>query len=317
MTSLNLYNLCGVNLKSQWVLPYPRWESEGPALGEVEITEGPASLFQSAGAQVDLGRDAVKWYHFACLEDGSTYLIYPGLFEFIISMDGRRISGRALADASWEAFLTYLLGQVLSFALIRQGIEQLHGTVVVVQGRAVGFIGDCGYGKSSLAAAFLKAGHSLLTDDLLVLKDEGTDFLVYPSVPRIKLFPEIAQALLGNQVTGGVQMNPYTDKVIIPLEPNLSCQTPQPLVALFVLRSENQKSPRKRVTLRTLRPRQALLALIANTFNPKITDTDRLKRLHDLTTKLASRLPIKSLSYPRDLSRLPEVVAAICASLPT
>jgi len=84
--------------------------------------------------------------------------------------------------------------------LLKQGIEPLHCTAVVVNGGAVGFLGDCGYGKSSLAAAFLQAGYPLLTDDLLVLKEEGRHFLAYPSFPRIKLFPEMAEAFLGDRV---------------------------------------------------------------------------------------------------------------------
>ncbi|PYT92309.1 MAG: hypothetical protein DMG36_15620 [Acidobacteria bacterium] len=82
------------------------------------------------------------WFHYAPLEDGSDYLRWTGLFEFLISADGRRIAARTLTDISQEAFQTYLLGQVLSFALLKQGIESLHSTVVAVDGGAVAILGD-------------------------------------------------------------------------------------------------------------------------------------------------------------------------------
>ena len=53
---------------------------------------------------------------------------------------------------------------------MKSGFEPLHATVVVVSGEAVAFLGESGYGKSSLAASFLDSGHQLLTDDLLILR---------------------------------------------------------------------------------------------------------------------------------------------------
>ena len=52
---------------------------------------------------------------------------------------------------------------------------------------AVAFLGDSGFGKSSLAAYLLSAGDRLVTDDLLLLQ-ESEGFLAYPGPPRIKLF---------------------------------------------------------------------------------------------------------------------------------
>src|SRR5204863_102769 len=105
---------------------------------------------------------------------------------------------RRFDGASAESFQVYLLGQALSFALVKQGLEPLHATVVVVDGQGVAFLGDNGYGKSSLAACFLEGGYRLLTDDLLLLKASGGDVLAYPGPPRIKLFPEVARRFLGD-----------------------------------------------------------------------------------------------------------------------
>lgn len=54
---------------------------------------------------------------------------------------------------------------------------------------------------------------------------------------------------------------------------------------------------------------------MANTFNTKVTEPERQMRLLAWASRLANRIPVKSLSYPRDLVRLPEVVTAIKRSL--
>src|SRR5262249_52789551 len=127
----------------------------------------------------------------------------------------------------------YLLGQAISFALVRQRIEPLHATTIVIEGRAVAFLGGSAFGKSTLAASFLVAGHRLLTDDLLVLKTSATEVLAYPGAPRIKLFPAIAKTVLDSGAD--VKMNADTGKLIIALKGDRACAMPVPLAAIYVL----------------------------------------------------------------------------------
>jgi len=255
-----------------------------------------------------------EWFHYDRLSDGSDYLRWSSLFEFVISQDGSRIAGRPIAKTSWEAFYTYLFGQVLSFALLKKGIEPLHSTTVVTKGEAVSFIGDCGSGKSSLGAAFLHTGHSLLTDDLLVLNEEGNTFFAYPGFPRIKLFPKIAQKLLGKEIKG-TPMNNLTRKLIIPLKSSQSYRHSVPLKAIYALTPCATDSQYKRVTIRRLSQRQAFLQMLKNSFNTVVTEPERLKRQFTFFTQIVSKVPIKTLSYPRSLNSLPVVREAILKDL--
>jgi len=310
--SVHTYYLYGLCLTSPWPLPCP--DRVGSGFAESELFQGSLALFTEATQKATIPPKVTDWFHYAPLEDGSDYLRWTGLFEFLISADGRRIAARTLTDISQEAFQTYLLGQVLSFALLKQGIESLHSTVVAVDGGAVAILGDCGYGKSSLAAAFLHAGYPLLTDDVLVVKEEGDSFFAYPGLPRIKLFPEVADLFLREQARG-TPMNPDTTKLIIPLCPPLSWQTTAPLRAIYALRAPNAKPQTKRITIRALSQRKSLLKLISSTFNTQIRTPDRLTRQFALAARLSDHIPVKSLSYPRDLSQLPAVVDAIRSDL--
>ncbi len=247
------------------------------------------------------------------LRDGTDYLRWPKLGEFLIRRGGRQIIGRPLDGISHETFQAYLLTRALSFALLKLGIEPLHATAVAIGGKAVAFLGDCGYGKSTLAAACVKAGFPLVTDDLLVLKKTHGQLLAYPGVPRIKLMPSVAQRLLGFQVKG-TRMNPFTSKLIIPLQPAQYAESPLPLHTIYALRFP-QTPTRSRVAIRRLSAKTAWLELSAGTSNLVVRDPDRLKQQFAWACQLVQQVPVKSLSYPRNLPALPQVVQAIIADV--
>jgi len=300
----------GLRLESCW--PLPCSNGDGAELAGVEFTEAPEAFFSEASREVTRGPYGEDWFGYLRLPDGSDYLRWSGLFEFLVSSDGRSIACRSCAGASQEAFHTYLLGQVLSFSLIKHGIEPLHSTVVVVDGQAVSFLGDCGCGKSSLGAAFLQSGYKLLTDDLLVLQKEKGQFLAYPGPPRIKLFPEIARKLLGEQI-GGTPMNNDTDKLVIPLDwkGHLAQRDPVPLNSIYMLAPPPECSDSHKIEIRRLSSRQSVIELVRNTFNTIVENPNRLRSQFEQAAQLADNVPVKLLSYPRVLSRLPAVRDAI------
>lgn len=308
------YRVYGLRLTSVLPLPCPNARSRGRP--DVEVVTGRASVFSRVHRAIAGPPNHSSWFRHAPLADGSHYLRWSGLFEFLILADGRRILCRPLGGASGlEAFQTYLLTQVLSFAMLKHGLEPLHSTAVVIDGGAVAFVGDCGYGKSSLGAAFLQAGCPLLTDDLLVLKEERRGFVGHPGPPRIKLFPEIAARLLGEWTTG-TPMNTLTPKLVIPLPDDKICwRGAPPLKAIFVLEPPSTRPRSDGITIRSLSPRRAFLEILKNTFNLMVVEPARLERQFDLAWRLARRVPVKSLSYPRALERLPAVREAIQSHL--
>jgi hypothetical protein len=249
-----------------------------------------------------------KLFHYANLSDGSDFIRWTGSFDFIVSKDGHKINGRSLSDNSIESLQTYLLGQVLSFGMVRQGIEPLHATVVARKGQAVAFMGDCGYGKSTLAAAFLQAGFQILTDDMLIVRKDDLGYNAYPGLPRIKLYPHMAKALIRDAVSG-TPMNPRTTKLIISLAKDHVVQGPTPLKMFYALQSPDQHNGK--LTITHLSQGQALIAFVQNTFNTILRGTERLTQQFDKASELSTHVPVKSLSYPREMSMLPKVVDAV------
>jgi hypothetical protein len=217
-----------------------------------------------------------------------------------------------LPGAPPELLHNHLLGPALSFALLQLGIEPLHSTVVVVGGQAIAFMGDSGYGKSSLGAAFLAAGHRLLTDDLLVLERSRDGFLAQPGAPRIKLFPKIALHLFGRRPEG-TRMSPVSPKLIVPLLASQRPLGPVPLKAIYLLSPPGRQA--NRLQVRGLSARQACLEIVRNTFNMAVTDGPRQARLLSLAGALVRHVPIRRLSYPRRLAMLAAARDAILADV--
>jgi hypothetical protein len=308
------YCAYGVAIRSELPLPLP--EMRGPteaALLELEIRASDEPLSGAIPEGVKLQRNPLSGFDFGQFPDGSTFVRWDDVGEVLISKNGRSIACRPFRQTDSESFHVYLLGQALSFALVMNGFEPLHATAVVVEDQVVAFLGDCGFGKSTLAAAFLQAGHRLLTDDLLLLRTTTRRVLAYPGPTRIKLFPKMARRLLGEEASG-VRMNRQAQKLIIPLEHSQVCADAVPLGAIYTLTSPEDVTNND-ILLASLTEREAFVALLASAFNYVISDPDRLRRQFEATQALANATIVRKVCYPRSLESLPLVREAIFADL--
>src|ERR1700690_759084 len=143
------YFVYGITLHSEIPLALPQ-QGHGE-LGQIDLRIAPASHFFDAARTLP-EPDSESFYQSSFLPDGSTYVRWEGVGEFLISPDGGRITGRQCDEAHEESFQVYLLGQALSYALVKQGFEPLHATAIEVNGEAAILLGASGLGKSTLAA---------------------------------------------------------------------------------------------------------------------------------------------------------------------
>jgi hypothetical protein len=302
------YHAYGSVVTSDFPLALPG--HQGPMLAAVHCRTAPQERF--ATARTDLG--SVDAFHrWALLADGSTYVGWNNVGEFIVSEDGHLVECCRADGSAWESFQVYMLGQALSIALVNQGIEPLHATAVVVGGEAIVFLGDSAHGKSSLAASFLSAGHRLLTDDLLVIEESPRGLIAHPGPARIKLFPAVANAYMPCCKARTV-MNAGTDKLILPLAPHERCAVPVPLAAFFAVTSPRDACRRRDVSIEPLSRRDGFMRLLRATFNRRVVQRSRLLRQFAAMAAIADRVGVSELSYPRSLNRLDEVREAVVAS---
>ena len=160
------YSIYGVRVTSDCPFEFPIVSDASASIADVEFVEGAERDFQPFGDLLGSSEPA-----FVCRQvaGGATYLRWAHLYEFSVAADGSRVACRPLDGCDRAVLQNFLFGQALAVALVKQGIEPLHAAVVRMDDDAVGFLGDCTFGKSTLAASFAQAGHHLLTDDLLIL----------------------------------------------------------------------------------------------------------------------------------------------------
>jgi hypothetical protein len=302
------YSVYGIEVLSDTPLALPA--CTGGGLATVEFRSAAESDFLTTIATAEFDTRSEPWYRHAWLPDGSAYVRWEAVGEFLVAANGRCIRWRRFDESSIESFQVYLLGQALSFALVKQRLEPLHATVVTVDDRAVAFLGSSGAGKSTLAACFLEAGHRLVTDDLLLLHEESGRLLAYPGPPRLKLFPEIAGRFFP-QIADGVAMNADTEKLILGVGGRMKETAPVALAAVYSLTTPDGNSATEGVNVEDVSRREAFFELVKSTFNRHLVSAERLARQFDAATRLSDRLPVARLSYPRSLERLAEARESI------
>ena len=217
------------------------------------------------------------------------------------------ISCRRFEETPLESFEVYLLGQAISFALVKGGLEPLHATCVVVEGQAIALLGDSGYGKSSLAACFLEAGHRLLTDDLLVAQEiPGVIFRPIPALRASSFSRRWRKAFLGESVDGVPMDFRYTKTHHAPgVSRGRSARMRRPSAAIYAMAAPNECAQMQGVRIESVLSRDAFVLLMNNIFNYVIVDSKRLQRQFKSTARLAAVAPVKRLLYPRLASALP------------
>jgi hypothetical protein len=271
-----------------------------------------ASHFARARELQQIPPSPRDWFDSRRFPDGTTYLRWARLFEFLISPDGRTIEYHRLREATNASLTTYLLGQALSFSLLSFGYEPLHATAVVVNGDAIAFLGDCGYGKSTLGAAFVARGFPLLTDDVLSLEKRSGRWIAHAGPARLKLFPSVAQRVLCR--SGGRTLNMGTSKLVLSLGRGESTAQSVPLRALYVLPDPARARPhRGPIRISAVEGQRAFMAVTRAAFNLIQVDRERLARQFVMAARLAVDVPIGRLSYPRRLTSIGAVCEAVLA----
>lgn len=163
-------------------------------LSELEAVTGQATpdvtivLAEWLGTLPDPGQPPIFDY---CSPRGIE-MIWPGVAAFLIA-DNSRIEVMPYPDIPRHFLAFPILGPVFGWLLECRGLLVLHASGVVVDGACIAFLGDKLAGKSTTAAAFLRRGARLITDDLLAIElpDSG-DAIVRPAFAQLKLADDAA-----------------------------------------------------------------------------------------------------------------------------
>ncbi|MCC9077932.1 hypothetical protein FKZ61_017690 [Litorilinea aerophila] len=303
------YQICGYTFYCTFPLRELIPGDDTSPLFRVELGNNPPDLASPAQRLNEwYDPDGSVWLAFGRLADG--YLLhFSDLARFTLSADARVIRCYPDSDCPPETLRHLLLNQVIPLVLAHQGQLVLHGAACAISGRAVAFVGRTGMGKSTLVTRLGLAGHPVLTDDCLLLKEAEGQFQVHFSYPGVRLWPESIDALMDGRATP-MPLAHYTEKKRVLLE-RAGPLPATPLSRVYVLLPPGDSTAGQEVTIRPMAANEAMLEVIRHAFQLDVTDRDWLAAAFHRYARLVNRIPFFFLAYPREHTLLPVVQRAI------
>ena len=266
--------------------------------------------------RVDTGRafpepDAAGTFRFG---DDACFLLYPQIGAFRIAAPSLiEVEPRPGVDPGLIAFP--LLGPVMALLLQMRGAFLLHGSALAAPegGSAFAFLGDKGAGKSTTAAAFLRAGYSLLTDDIIAIEGlaQGSGRIA-PAFPQVKLAPAASAALADADLTARPDVPLVRDKRRFLVGGGFA-GTPLVPGRFYLL----ARGPA--LALHPLTPKERMKAFLRFSYGTRFGPaamTPRIAAAHAMAcAALASRAQAAILTVPADLGALDALVDCVAADL--
>lgn len=276
--------------------PEPDWAKQGTSLPGRALSRLPASELTADPSFV-----LTEHAHGKCYD-----LSYSDGTRFVVDEAAERVWGTFQPPMTREDLATYFLGPVMGFLLRQKRITCLHASAVELCGRAVIFSGYAGYGKSTTAAALALRGIPILSEDIVPLQLTEDGIWAVPGYPRVCLWPDAVAKLLGNP-EGLPKLTPTWTKRYLPLDGvrgNFAAdKKPFGLIYIFGERSAAPDVPR----IEELRPREALLELVQNTYMNWLLDRRRRAEEFDELWKVVQQIPVRRIVAHTDGAEIPNL----------
>ena len=228
-----------------------------------------------------------------------------------------RVTITPLPHADLDDLGLLVIGPIAAFMLQQAGYPTLHASAVVTQYGACAFMAPSTYGKSTLAAGLLHAGGCLLTDDLLPLDVRPNGVYGMPGAPMMKLWANTAQGTLGiaDELP---HLSSLTEKRLLSFgqHPYGFQREAAPLRAIYLPRRYTPISEGTiGVHVEPLSPRDAVLALLSQTFRGHYLYPHELAVLLRQYGRLASQTRVAVLHLPEGLEHRDAVTQRILSDL--
>lgn len=233
-------------------------------------------------------------------------LVAGGAFRFLVER-GREIWFDYDEDfAGTDMIPSILLGMVFAAVLRQRGLLVLHASSVAKDGCAIGFVGDSGWGKSTLAEYFCQRGYTLLSDDIVAIQLEDSAAVALPAFPQVKLLPDAGLLLRHDYGELRVLHGEMGKRARVANEHYNPA--PCPVKSLFVLEDAVKDRPR----VADLPGHRAVMELTRHTrMRHMFTRVDFQRGQVQLCGKLIRRAQVRVLYRVPALEQLPAIFACV------
>lgn len=301
--SISGYHHIAFGLRISSFLPLPELLSiPGADAADVEIVAGPVP--------VELPDALFRGVRFQTAPD-RLLLIVDGVARYLVE-HGRRITIDRDPAADDDDLRVFLLGSVFGALMHQREDLVLHGSAIAWDADScIVFMGPSGIGKSTLASAFRKKGHALLTDDLCVVRagDDGK-MRAWPGFPQTKLWLDSLKKL-DVSPDGLRRIRTKLEKRALPLGDDFAA-TPRLVKKIFVLRQHNKDD----IRLTPVVGPAKFSILKNNTYRfGFLAGIDGKAGHFQQALALGQRAPVSVVVRPSGAFKLDELVTAIEADL--
>jgi len=244
--------------------------------GELDRRWGALATAPQRAREIHFGETLLLSVDFA---EPAGYLLWAREFgRVLISPDGVELLCEP--DRANEDWASIVASQALPLAATIRGLEVLHASGVVLDGSAVLIAGPPGAGKSSLAAALVRAGGAVLSDDAVALQLNDGELTAHAGSVMLQLrdaehkrLSGDERAALGRQASRASGKHRYLSAGV---------PGPAPLGSIFLL--ERSVDGPAAEALAAVDP----FELIGSTFNLSVRTPARLQRQLDVVSAIAS-----------------------------
>jgi len=324
--SLPHYRIFGRLFRSELVFPeyeaVPAAEgSSGPALSLVRQLRAPRSPIPRPDPDRLLGSTTVGADVPVELFQGHEGFMLRFADTGTFAISSGRIDWWPLDSADDETARSDAKARAIPLALHAGGHFCLHAGAALTPSGAIALIGPKRAGKSTLTAALVAAGATLLTDDVLAFEVDRADIVLPGAGAFLRVRDDSAAALDRLQlhrspgVAGKINLHPVPEaaasiEAIGGMEPSVSSHSP--LAAIYMLRPVDA-SDQADVARRRLDEGAATMAILANAKNVDLLGGPERLKLLDQAARIARTVPCWELEVPRDLARLADSASRVLA----
>lgn len=305
-----MYRLFDGFVTCDFLLPgIPSCES---AVADVQVHLGSGAADQSDYEWIHHWHEGGDEFVLSCARrvrsDGlPQYLLrFPELADFEIQED--IVTCYPGTECREDTLRHLLLDQVIPRVWAGRGHLIVHASAVQLSdGRAVAFIGESGWGKSTLAGALAERGHRLLSDDSICLRAGENGVQVIPSYSGLRL-NEDSMERLNMADCEWDSVSHYSDKRRFEFG-GLEVGGPFHLDTLYMMARPGGADD---LCIASLPGAEQLTTLIKRSFLLDIRDKRcAARQLTEASAVLRTVPAAYSLTYPRDYQQLPATCEAV------
>lgn len=236
-------------------------------------------------------------FHYAA--PGKLWLYIPKIARFMV-LGGNEILIDPLSGVDEDSLRVFLLGSCIGALLMQRNFLVLRGCAIRFGNHSLLCLGDSAAGKSTLAAALMRRGHSLLSDDIVAIDRENH---AIPGFPHIKLWRNVVDMMeISTAPLRRVRAN--IEKYQLPLNEHFH-PTRLPIRWIYIL----QTHARPEFSLESISGIERFTVLHNNCYRPSYLDGMNLTAGQlQPCANLAGKIQIKSLHRPLHPLRVDELV---------